>query len=82
MTTNKHNNNIDLITMPPARNVVMTQQQLNALLNGIIAQVNAANAARVANPRNNAATSYAVPPEQLLNPTTGDMEDSPLGKRF
>ena len=62
--------------------VAMTQQQLNALLNGIVSQVNAANEARVPNPRNNAAPSYAVPPEQLLNARTGDMEESPLGKRF
>ena len=68
--------------MPPARNVTMTQVQLNALLSGIVAQINAAGAGRGANPRNNAAPSYAVPPEQLMNPTTGDMEDSPLGKRF
>ncbi len=62
--------------------VAMTQQQLNALLNDIVSQVNAANAARVANPRNNAVPSYAIPPEQVANAVTGDMKDSPHGKRF
>ena len=57
----------------------MTQQQLNTLLAGIVAQI---NGGRAANARNNAAPNYAVPPEQVLNAATGDMEDSPLGKRF
>ena len=61
------------------RNVTMTQQQLNTLLAGIVAQI---NGGRAANARNNAAPNYAVPPEQVLNAATGDMEDSPLGKRF
>ena len=94
MTTNKRNNDINLIIMPPTRSqsnnsgsggnnnaaavpVAMTQQQLNALLNGIVAQV---GAARGINPRNNAVPDYNVPPEQVT--VGGVMTDSPLGKRF
>ena len=78
-------NNNDPVPPPPpaapAAQVAMTQQQLTALLNGILAQMPAAGAGRNAG-RNNAAPIYAVPPERVQNPTTGDMEDSPLGKRF
>ena len=59
--------------------IAMTQDQLTALLNGILAQMPVAGGGRPA-ARNKAAPSYAVPPERVL--VHGVMEDSPLGKRF
>ena len=61
--------------------VAMTPQQLTDLLNGIVSQINVSGAGRNA-ARNNAAPSYAIPPERVQNQTTRVMEDSPLGKRF
>ena len=59
--------------------ITMTQAQLTALVNGILAQMPAAGGGRPA-ARNNAAPSYVVPPERVRS--QGVMVDSPLGKRF
>ena len=75
------NNNAAGAAVAAGAPVAMTQQQLTTLLNGILSQINVAGAGRNA-ARNNAAPTYAVPPERVRNSTTRVMEDSPLGKRF